>query len=77
MSVICRIYLNYHGSQTRKTKHSNGNLQRVSWYLHQIKKSIYKYSIYVPNQLVKILQTILLYLALQHIKVSMSLACLS
>ena len=68
-------YLNYHSSQTKK--HGNENLQRASWYLHQIKKGIYKCSIYVPNQLVKILRTVSPYLALQHVKVSMSLACLS
>ena len=60
----------------QKRKHGNENLQRASWYLHQIKKGIYKCSIYVPNQLVKILRTVSPYLALQHVKVSMSSTCI-
>ena len=43
---------------TRQTKHDNDNLQRASWDLHQIQKQhIYIYIPFVPNQLVKILQT--------------------
>ena len=30
----------------KKTKHGNESLQRASWNLHQIKKSIYKYRMY-------------------------------
>ena len=67
-------YLNYHSSQTKK--HGNENLQRASWYLHQILKQHIQIR-YVPNQLVKNLWTVYPYLVLQHVKVSMSSACLS
>ena len=67
-------YLNYHSSQTKK--HGNENLQRASWYLHQILKQNIQIR-YVPNQLVKNLWTVYPYLVLQHVKVSMSSACLS
>ena len=38
----------------KKTKHGNENLQRASWYLHQIKKKHISIK-YVPNHQVKIL----------------------
>ena len=70
--------MNYHCSQAKK-KYGNESLKRASWYLHQIKKS------YINTVRTKslskdfgesILRTVSPYLSLQHVKVSISLACL-
>ena len=57
MLNVCSIYLKYHGSQTNKQNLIMTTCKKLLGTCIKSKKVAYIYILYVPNQLLKILQT--------------------